>query len=200
MLPAWTLPLIVVAIAVPIVAGFALGGPALGLAIGALVTVGLIVLVARAKPGGRIETATAGDERRRILLVTTQDLDDPQTTERIAEHANLGNGGPAADVLILAPAKSGFLARWASDERAAKAEAQRRLVLGAASLGKADIDVRATVGDENVVLAVEDQLATFPATEVILVTGPESSDPAGQRAATELSARLRQPLTRLTVA
>ena len=72
-------------------------------------------------------------------------------------------------------------------------------MLGAASLGKADVPVRARVGDADVVLAVEDELRTFAATEVILVTGPSQDDADGERAARELGERVAQPLTRLVV-
>jgi len=193
--PAWALPLIVAALAVPIVAGFALGGPGVGLAVGALAIVALVVVAVRAKPRSAIETASAADDQRRILLVTTQDLDDPATVERIVAGAGLADAEAPAHVVVLVPAETGFLDRWASDRRAARDQAQKRLVLGAASLGKADVDVRARVGDPDVVLAVEDELRTFAATEVILVTGPAATDAPGERAATELRDRLTAPFT-----
>lgn len=197
--PAWSLPFIVAAFALPIVVGFSLGGPGLGLGVGALAVFAIVALAARAKPRGTIETATASDERRRVLVVTTQDLDDPATSESIAKRAHLGEGSEPAEVVVLAPARTGFLDRWASDERASREDAQRLLVLGAASLGRADLPVRARVGDADVVLAVEDELRTFAATEVILVTGPPQDDAEGERAAAELAERITQPLTRLTV-
>ena len=39
-----------------------------------------------------------------------------------------------------------------------------------AALAKAGVKAEARVGDEDVVQAVEDQLQTFPATEVVLVS------------------------------
>ena len=49
----WKLPLIVAALVVPIVAGFLLAGPALGVAVGALAVLALLVVAARQRPGGR---------------------------------------------------------------------------------------------------------------------------------------------------
>ena len=48
----WTLPLIVGAIAVPIVAGFALVGPELGLAVGALAATVILVLASISRAAG----------------------------------------------------------------------------------------------------------------------------------------------------
>lgn len=47
--------------------------------------------------------------------------------------------------------------------------------------------------------AVEDQLPSFAATEVILVTGSAGEDPAGEGAAAELEQRLRVAFRRLVV-
>jgi hypothetical protein len=57
----------------------------------------------------------------------------------------------------------------------------------------------ARVGDEDLVQAVEDQLRSFAATDVILVTGSAEEDPAAEAAATELKRRLRAEFRRLTV-
>ena len=89
-------------------------------------------------------------------------------------------------MLVLAPARIGFLDRWASDLEGARREAQRRLVITVASLAKAGVVAEARVGDEDLVQAVEDQLQSFAATDVILVTGDAEEDPAGEAAASEL--------------
>ena len=51
-LAAWKLPLIVAAIAVSIVAGFYIGGPGLGMAVGALAASSIIVMAVRNPPWG----------------------------------------------------------------------------------------------------------------------------------------------------
>lgn len=101
-------------------------------------------------------------------------------------------------MLVLSPVRAGFLERWASDLEEARRRAQRNLVITVASLARADLAAEARVGDEDLVQAVEDQLRTFPATEVILVTGG-SEDPHGMAAAAELGSRLGVAFRHLTV-
>jgi hypothetical protein len=189
-LAAWTLPVIVAAIAVTIVAGFYIGGPGLGLAVGALAAASLIVFAVRAVPRGPIVPAPLSDLRRHVLLVSRLPLEDPQV---IAEIGDLCEGDPLAadsEVRLLVPASSRFLDRWSGDRRATLDSAQRRSVLSLAALTKAGLDAEVAVGDEDVVLAVEDELRTFPATDVILVTGSGEEDGATEVAA-ELRARLQ---------
>jgi len=89
--------------------------------------------------------------------------------------------------MVLAPAHIGFLDRWASDVEGARREAQQRLVVSVAALTAAGVEAEARVGDEDLVQAVEDQLGSFPATEVILVSAAAETT----QAARELRARLR---------
>jgi hypothetical protein len=193
----WTLPLIVAAIVVPVVAGFAVAGPPLGMAVGFVATATLVLIAARQRPGGTIATATATDTRRHVLIVLSRELDDPAALDRITLEGRLEDTD--ADVLVLAPAKTRVLDRWATDVGPARAEAQRKLVISVATLGTAEVAAEARVGDDDIVRAVEDQLRTFPAGEVILVTGSGVEDPDGERAASELAGRLSQPLLRIVV-
>jgi hypothetical protein len=192
----WTLPLIVAAIIVPVVAGFMIGGPPLGLGIGFLVVAGLVLIAARQRPGGPIETAAATDSRRHLLIVTSREIDDPASVEALSRAARL-DAGDDVDVRVLAPSTAGFLDRWATDVQAAREEAQRKLVITLAALSRAEVDAQAQVGDAAIVQAVEDQLRSFPATEVVLATGPADEDPEGERAAEELGRRLTQPFRRI---
>jgi hypothetical protein len=120
--------------------------------------------------------------------VLADPLEDPATVERVA--AAVKDEAPAR-VLVLSPARIGFLDRWASDVESARGEAQRRLVISVAALATAGVEAEARVGDEDLVQAVEDQLGSFPASEVILVSGPAEKDEAAAAAADELRARLR---------
>jgi hypothetical protein len=194
---AWTLPLIVAAIVVPVVAGFMVGGPPLGLGIGFLACAGLIVLAAVKPPRGAIETAPATDSRRHLLIVTSREIDDPEAVEALARAAGVEGDGQDAEVRVLAPSPSRFLDRWASDVAAARQEAQRKLVITLAALSRAEVAADAKVGDAGLVQAVEDQLRSFPATEVVLATGSADEDPEGERAARELAERLEQPFSRI---
>ncbi len=185
----WKLPLIVAVIVVPIVAAFLTGGPGVGVAVGALVTVSILAIAARARPLGPIVSAPAADRRRHVLLVATTAIEDPADVARIAAAAELREAGESEEVRVLVPARIGFLDRWASDVESARHGAQQSLVATIAALAKAGIAADARVGDEDVVQAVEDQLQSFPATEVVLISG-RSEDEDGEAVA-ELSSRLR---------
>ena len=190
-----------IAIVAPIALGFYAGGPGMGIAVGALAAVGIVVVAVRERPRGEIGESAAGAERRRVLIVVSRPLDEPAAIDEIVRRvpgARTASEGPA-EVLVLSPAQVGFLDRWASDVEAARREAQERLVITVASLAKAGVAAEARVGDEDLVQAVEDQLQSFAATDVILVTGTAAEDPAGEAAATELEQRLRAEFRRLTL-
>jgi hypothetical protein len=186
----WKLPLIVAAIAVPIALAFALGGPGVGVGVGAFAGVAIVVAAARQRPRGPIVSAPAGDGRRHVLFVVTCPADDPAAVREIAAAAGIEGSGDDPEVLVLAPARISFLDRWASDVESARHRAQQSLVATVAALAKAGIAAEARVGDEDVVQAVEDQLQSFPATEVVLVS--EAADEDGvEEAAAELESRLQ---------
>ncbi len=189
----WKLPLAVIAIALPIVAAFYVGGPGAGGAFGALAAVVIIVYAARQRPRGPIGP-TAGEGGGGLLVVVSRPVEDPAAIAQVAEAA-----GGSDRVLVLAPARIGFLDRWASDVEDARRRAQRNLVITVASLAKAGVAAEARVGDEDLVQAVEDVVGSFPATEVILVTDRGEEDPAAARAAAELESRLRGGFRRLQV-
>lgn len=197
----WKLPLLVAAIVIPVVVAFYFGGPASGLAAGALVAFGVLLAAAVRPPRGRLGRAPAAGGSRRTLIVLAEALEGSAAVAEVA--AATGRGPPPARdgvrVLVLAPARIGFLDRWASDVEGARDEAQRRLVLSVAALATAGIEAEARVGDEDLVQAVEDQLGSFPATEVILVSGPDEKDAGAARAAQELRARLRSRFRRVVV-
>lgn len=191
------LPLLVAGIAVPIVFAFFLGGAALGAAAGAAMAVGIAVYAVRQKPVEEVEVAPLRTLRRHILVVISVPLTATDAVDEIVRGAAPREGGPDTEVRVLAPASSSFLDRWASDTGPAHDAAQQRLVVTVASLAKAGVDAIARVGDEDLVQATEDQLRSYPATEVIFVTGPPESDPAGARAVADLESRLRVPLLRV---
>jgi hypothetical protein len=193
----WLWPFVVAALAVPIVAGFGVGGPALGLGLGAVAAGAIIVVAARAVDRGTIETARAVGMRRRVLVLVLAELDDPAAVEAIREKGEYERHGNQAEMLLLAPAMAGVLDRWAVDVGRSREEAQRRLVVTTAALSSSNVEVRATVGDPDPVLAVEDALREFAATEVILVARPTDAD--AERIERELGERLRQPLLRVSV-
>jgi hypothetical protein len=190
-LAAWTLPLIVAVIAVTIVGALYVGGPGLGLAVGALAASTVILLAARATPRGPIVPAPLHDLRRHNLLVSRSPLEDPRAVEEIADLCGASDPwAPESEVRLLVPTSGRLLDRWSGERRRTLEAAQRRCVLSLAALSKAGLTARADIGDEDVVLAVEDKLRTYPATDVILVTAGDEATEAG-RVAAELRARLQ---------
>jgi hypothetical protein len=187
----WKLPLIVVAIAAPIALAFLVAGPGVGLAAGAFSGVAILAIAAAQRPRGPIASAPSPDSRRYVLVVVSRPVETASEVRGIARAAGVDGEQGGAEVLVLAPASIGFLDRWASDLEAARRKAQRNLVITVASLAKAGLVAEARVGDEDLVQAVEDQLQTFPATEVVLATGRAAEDEAGVAAATELESRLQ---------
>ncbi|MGH2989396.1 MAG: hypothetical protein ACRDMA_05935 [Solirubrobacterales bacterium] len=189
-LPAWALPLIVVAVIVPIIGAVLLGGPAAGFIAGAAVAATIIVLAARARYDEPIEVAPAGaDSGYHLLVVVTEPADDPPVVEAIADAAA---HGASSEVLVLAPALNPRLPHWLSDLGNARLGAQERLALTLAALAAARVEATGRVGDTDPVQAVEDTLASFPAQEVIFVTASgEDGD------VSEVRRRLDRPLRHL---
>jgi hypothetical protein len=193
---AWKYPLIIAAIAVSIVGGFYLGGPGLGLAVGALAAATIVVMAVRNPPRRPIVPAEAGDRREHLLVVVEEPLEDAVAVERIAAASVPAYPDePEPEVRVVAPAHNRFLDRWASDTGPGRERAQRSLVLSLASLAQAGVAATARVGDEDIVQTVSDQLREYPATEVFLVTGAESRESGA--AAAELRSRLHAPFHHL---
>ncbi|HET7052796.1 MAG TPA: hypothetical protein VFI09_02625 [Solirubrobacterales bacterium] len=190
----WKLPLIAAAIVLPVVVGFALAGPGLGVAFAALIAFAIVWIAVRQNPRGPIGSLPE-DGRRNVLLVLTCAVEEPADVQRLLAAAGLRGDDDEASVMVLSPARIRFLDRWASDVEPARRAAQRNLVATVAALAKAGIAAEARVGDEDVVQAVEDQLQSFPASQVVLVGRGEPGDTDG--AAAELEARLRADFRRV---
>ena len=144
-----------------------------------------------------IEVASSPDRRYRMLVVTTEGVDEPGIVERIAAIASEGqqvvdpNSGP--EIVVLTPAVQSTLDRWASDVRKARRRARAALAVSLGAFAVAGIDAAGKVGDGNPVQAVEDELHTFPAREVVVVDGPG----LGGAEVAELRRRLDRPVREL---
>jgi hypothetical protein len=141
---AWKLPFVVAAIAVPITVAFLTVGPALGLAVGALVAVSIVAFAVRQRPHDAIAPAGADSHSRRVLLVVNDPLEEPAAVSQVA---SLVGDDEKTSVRVLSPAHIDFLDRWASDVEPARHDAQQRLVISVASLAAAGIKAEARVGD-----------------------------------------------------
>jgi hypothetical protein len=193
---AWKLPLIVAGICVSIVAAFYIGGPGMGMAEGSLVAGIIVVMAVRHPPLHPIVPPPPSDLRQHLLVVVDEPLEDGTAIERIAAaSAPLDPAEPEPEVRVVAPAHNRFLDRWACDVGPGRERAQRSLVLSLASLAQAGVNANAKIGDEDIVQTVADQLRTYPATEVFLVTGTGSESSAA--AAQELRSRLHAPFHHL---
>jgi len=189
----WKLPLIVIAIVVPIVAGFYVGGGGVGLGMGAIAALAIVLVAISQRPHEPIASAPAEDGARHVLIVAASAVEDPGDVVRMVRTLELEPDGKD-EVRVLVPARIGFLDRWASDVEPARRSAQRQLVVTVAALAKAGVAAEARVGDEDVVQAVEDQLQSYPATDVLLVDRGEDA------AAAELRSRLEVHFQRLQLA
>lgn len=197
-LAAWKLPPIVAAITVSIVGGFYLGGPGLGMAVGALAAAAILVMAIRKPPLHPIRPPLAAEGRRHILVVLARPLEHSGAIEALRAAAGPVEGEPEeAEILLLAPSTHSFLARWTSDSGPGRERAQHGLVLSAASLAKAGIAASARVGDEDLRQGTEDELRSFPATEVIFITDAEGVGGALETAIADLQARLLVPSRRI---
>jgi hypothetical protein len=192
----WHPPLILLALILPATIGFAVGGPGFGIMLAGFSLVGLVIVAAKVIPNDPIGRVPHPELERRLLVVTTFPIEDAITIQRVADEVSFGTSDEAGEIRILTPAVNTFLDRWATDLRAAQKRAQRDLVISIASLTLAGVDARAEVGDEDVVQAVEDQLRTYDATEVFLVTrSAQDSTKATER----LRERLQPPFRHVDI-
>jgi hypothetical protein len=191
-LAAWKLPVIVGAIALSIVAGFYVGGPGVGMAVGALAAATIVVMAVRRPPRPRIVPAAASDSRPRALIVLGAALEDPGA-EAVAGILGRLDVREDPEVLVISPCRSSFLERWTSDLEPGRIRAQENLVASSSVLAKAGIGASARVGDEDLVQMTEDALGSFAATEVLLI----DEEHGAEREAADLEARLSVPLRRV---
>lgn len=185
------------AITCSIVGGFYLGGPGLGMAVGALAAATILVMAIRKPPLHPIRPPAAWDSRRHILVVLVKPLEHGEAIETLRATIRTEDEPSEPEILLLAPCSHSFLARWTSDSGPGRERAQHDLVLSAASLAKADVAARAQVGDEDLRQGTEDELRSFPATTVIFITGTEGESPAQDAAIADLQSRLMVPSMRL---
>jgi hypothetical protein len=192
-LAAWKLPPIVAGIALPIVGGFYIGGPGLGMAVGALAAATIVVLAVRQPPLHPIVPAPAADLRDRILVVLEGEVDEMALAESLLRRTGTGPGRAAPEIVLVAPCRQGFLDRWASNLGPGRERAQHDLVHAVAALAAAGIAATARVGDEDIVQTVEDELRSYAATELVLAGGASGNED-GEAAVRDLKERLRIPL------
>jgi hypothetical protein len=137
----------------------------------ALTLIGLWWLLRR-RPEAPMRTTPprrGAEDERRILVIANETVGGKMLREEIRRRAE----GFQEQVLVVCPALNSPLRHWASDEDAARAQAQVRLDRSLARLAEAGIDARGEVGDSEPLQAMEDALRTFGADELIISTHPE---------------------------
>src|SRR4051812_27968056 len=110
----------------------------------------------------------AGDERGGILVIANRTCPCPVLVDEIARRVN----GMPAQVLVVAPALNSRLRHWVSDVDGAVERARNRVGLAVAELRERGLNARGEVGDSNPLLAIDDALAGFPASQIVIATHP----------------------------
>ncbi len=132
---------------------------------------------------------------RNILVVTTEAIDEAVVRSRVLRDVE-----GQVHVHIVAPASHLSAAqRLANDEDEARSEAKR--VAGRSERafdGVASVD--SEVGDTDPQLAVEDALRTFPADEIVVVTGGAESDLLGGLDSERARSHFGLPVRTITLA
>jgi len=156
-----------------VIAAAALINTWLGLAAFVLAT-GVIVwwLFFRGEPQRPIQASPglhSAEGEHRILVVANETVGGATLRDRIREHSE----GVREEVLVVAPALNSPIRHWASDEDAARGQAQERLDESLGLLRSGGVNARGEVGDAEPLQAIEDALRTFGADEIIISTHPE---------------------------
>jgi nucleotide-binding universal stress UspA family protein len=92
-----------------------------------------------------------------------------------------------AEVLVVAPALNSWLRHWLSDEDTARRRAEERVTAYLERLERSGVHAEGRVGDADPLLAIADALPTFPADEIVIAAGRNST-----RLAEGLVARARE--------
>jgi hypothetical protein len=131
---------------------------------------------------------------RRILVIANRTCPCPALADEVAARASDLSGA----VLVVAPALNTRLRHWVSDVDAAIAAARERLDRAVANLSERGVAAEGVVGDSDPLLAIEDALAEFEATEIVLSTHPPGrSNWLEKNLPTRAAERFKLPITHL---
>ena len=103
-----------------------------------------------------------------ILVVANRTCPCPMLLDEVARRAS----DAPVDVLVVVPALNSRLRHWLSDIDDAGARAHERLEVALADLRTRGVSARGEVGDANPLVAIDDALARFPASEIVIATLP----------------------------
>ena len=155
-----------------IVVATLVGGRWLGLAVFVALTLVGLWWVLRRRPEAPVQTSPprrGAEDERRILVIANETVGG----ERLLEEIRRRSEGYQERVRVVSPALNSPLRHWASDEDAARAQAQERLEASIAKLAQAGVHAEGEVGDSEPLQAIEDAVRTFGPDEIIISTHPE---------------------------
>ena len=103
-----------------------------------------------------------------ILVVANRTCPCPVLLDEVARHVR----DAPIDVLVVVPALNSRLRHWLSDIDDAVAGAHARLEVALADLRTRGVNARGEVGDANPLVAIDDALAHFAASAIVIATLP----------------------------
>ena len=148
--------------------------------------------------GATIPVSPAMSEQKRILLVVDRTFSDarvvrPSVRAVVERHAE--------EVYVVAPIFTTRVAWVTNDDADAIADAEQRLADTLQQLYDRDVEADGTVGgDDDVLTAIADALAQFPADEIIIAVHADHERTWRERGlADKIRGRHSQPVTELLV-
>ncbi|MHB8471065.1 MAG: hypothetical protein ACYDA3_13200 [Gaiellaceae bacterium] len=99
-------------------------------------------------------------EPRKVIVLATDSVDEVEFPFRAVDGE--------LEVLVVAPALNTRIRRWCSDDREALQRASENLGSWVLALERIGIRARGRIGDANPLQAIADELARFPAGEVVV--------------------------------
>jgi hypothetical protein len=108
------------------------------------------------------------DHEVRLLLVANRTCPCPALPGQVLERI----GDRSAEVLVVAPALNSRLRHWVSDIDAAVRAAEHRMRGTIDELRRHGLTVNGHVGDADPITAIDDALATFRASQIMISTWP----------------------------
>jgi len=132
----------------------------------------------------------------RLLVIANETAPDDGLRDVVAART----AGCDAEVLVIAPALTGRLAFWTSDDGRARHDARQRVNRCLTALRAAGLAAEGAVGDASPLLAIGDALRTFDADEVLIATHPPgSSNWLEREVVSRARARFALPIHHLVV-
>jgi hypothetical protein len=133
------------------------------------VAIGWIVRARREPPVRTAPTRQSAPGERRILVIANETVGGETLREEIRRRAEDYD----ERVRVICPTLLSRVRFVASDEDAARAQAQERLAHSLSRLREVGVNCDGEVGEADPLQAIEDQLRTFGADEIIISTHPE---------------------------